>query len=241
MAAVANQPAFVDIRNAKAPDYRPDPATTTDISELIWPQYAMFCDIDLKMNGAGTKFELKYMGMAWVKLTDIDNDAEKVFNKTVLNFANGRQPPNLKNFNPNAGHPNKSDLSVCIDELAFVAIRLEWKNQQQAQHRKNWLISRYGPPITVSGRTGTHGRAWEAARVNTSGGVGGGVVKYDGNDATKHIPCDVAYFIYEPDKRDAQQQRYMDFNIHIEVSGSGSTFVPIIIDPDVGWPGGNKP
>ena len=132
---------------------------------------------------------------------------------------------------PKPEPPMRSSLSVCNDDLGYVVFLLDrgW----------NWQFARQGGVISVEEGVGDYFR--EARRVDDRG-------MPTGRDAPAPIDGAMAAYVIAHGQRARQRSpddSYShEFNLHVEFlehDGSGRIVSrqPLIIDPDIRYPGGN--
>lgn len=133
---------------------------------------------------------------------------------------------------PAPSDPFDSQLSLNNDNLRYIVFRLK--------DGRNWQFAREGWPITI----GEQGKDYfyDAYRVDMNGVA-------DRGDDRKLIRdgCKVAYVMAAADEVFAETGAYCHpINLHIdlaiEVQGSATKkrcYLPIIVDPDVRYPGGS--
>jgi hypothetical protein len=134
---------------------------------------------------------------------------------------------------PNEGTPGETPLSIAYDGLAFMVLVVR---------DKKWRFSVTGAPFTIQkGKTEyyLHPRcAWRERN---------GEFKV-GKTANGGVDCTTAFFVANAAKDKADNGHggtfATSFNIFLELSmrrRGGRRTVPIVIDPDVGYPEGIKP
>lgn len=220
-----------------------------DESPPQYPKEAIFCELKIRM--IDDELILGYRRSLKIDLGQTDPAA--VFNALLIAFAtdNLRNNPtipgmptirNLPKHWKRQPHvqPFSCDLSLDINDLCYVVIMLP--------REKNWQFARIDSPITVPIQPITHPAAtpvaWEARLVNDDGITETpGVPAQGGNPAVVKQGFRTAYFIVDGRYVAAPSmgtRKEMPFNLHIEVLSSNGTYIPIIIDPDVGYPGGSN-
>lgn len=176
--------------------------------------HAIFCELEFHITNGRSE-----IGYRRAILDEVGNYPQPI-EDTIGKFANHSFDPNWKA--PIPRDPRRSDMSLNAGDandnsgiVAYIVVRLQ-KNQ------KNMRFTDSYSPFSVPLRT-PDDRAFEARRVSDSG----------------------AYFIVNSSKfaagSIAGKQREMQFNIHLEIiqkKGQTEMYVPIIVDPDVGFPGG---
>jgi len=134
------------------------------------------------------------------------------------------QPPRLN-------RPYRSPLSLENDQLSYVVYLLN--------SGKDWQFARRGWPISIAvARTKNY---YAAHRADASGHAGAD----DGSNFSRERDgCHVAFFIADG-RLASSDEKYGDFiNIHVDLvyrDTDETRFMPLIIDPDVRYPGGSEP
>lgn len=124
--------------------------------------------------------------------------------------------------------PFKSPLSLSNNRFSYVVYVLS--------ENKNWQFSRRGWPITITKLP--IGRYYNGRRADKSGHA-----KADPGDfLNNRDDCNVAFFI--ADGRNPAPDGD-NINLHIDLTfrdvGETPYFMPLIVDPDIRWPGGSQP
>lgn len=205
------------VRNFKDPGPRPNDKK---------PEQTLFCDVQFRMFDG--KYALNFRKLCLIPLTS--KDTEEEFKGILKEFADDRSWERWRDLRE--GVSIKSDLSLYSEELSFVVFNLTGGKD------KNWAFARVESPITVQAELpqGTGEIAFEARRVDDDGEI-------CRPDAEKS-GCEIAYFVVDGANLPPSQTSdgyELNFNLHIEILGKNSTYIPVIIDPDVRHPGGNKP
>jgi len=204
-----------------------------NLGNLI-PTKAVFLDVTIDVNG--NRFEIGYENdrIGAQALTAADRVAE--FKTLLVDFAAGGNPGSWGNIQ-RAGAGHKSLLSLQFDELTFVAFRL-------SSRKNNWRFCHTDDPLTIMAGFGARAPfdfmkvGLEARRVLPDGSIIASNIDTNarGTDST------VAYFVINgtclTDKLDGER---IPFNLHLEFVANDGKFVPIIVDPDVGYPDGGYP
>lgn len=130
---------------------------------------------------------------------------------------------------PHIEWPCSSFLSVGNLEYQYIIYVLN--------SNRNWQFRHLKAPITISKLAKAKGAYFESRKADIAGNVFTSEKKKDG--------CRVAYFIADADAAFGQEREYVDrINLHVDmicdVYGK-RCFMPIIIDPDVRYPGGSSP
>lgn len=210
-------PPFIG-NNFKKPDDRPS----------TWvPDWAVLCEVDIKASGGD--FDLSFSKMKVIQLKAADKMQE------FIDMLPGVCEENATNdwYRPQIKDEGKkiSDLSIWSEYCSAIAIKLSGKKN------KSWKFARIESPITVENDT-TYMAACEARTVSPQGIP----MPPDQQDAG----WDVAYFVAGPAanfKTADDGRKVLLFNLHVEIISKNSKYkhIPVIIDPDVGHPGGTKP
>lgn len=178
---------------------------------------ALICEVDFRVQGNRLVFE--YSGMARVDLGQID------FHEVLEELAAGT----FQDFSPPRGTRRRSRLSIDFPEDSYLVMLLK--------RDKDWQFSRQGPLFTVgdpSGEAGTHPRLVNPRAVGTDG--------VEIGPRTDGAACQLAYCIgfRGPDGTEERFNLHVDINEEDSVDEQGR-YIPIVIDPDVGHPGGGYP
>ena len=104
---------------------------------------------------------------------------------------------------------------------------------------KNWQFARSGTPLTISSEHYDLELYSEAQRVDAFGTADDGSAEGAEKDR-----CRVAYFVANGIKAhaDAPNRDYVHrLNLHVDIynADDGGTILPLIIDPDIRYPGGS--
>lgn len=191
-------------------------------------KYAIFCELDVDhLTGLGFKYSL-------IEHVEID----KNFSDIVRKFAGYQWPTAVGNIREYS--PSPSALSLRIGtadtrttdgsgepaqaQLAHVFIRLStnalWRFTEQSDAgREPFGTLEENTPDYVSDaiRVGRDGTNWD--------------------DDVHAGNCTVARFV--ADSRNLDAGHRIRFNINLDILDVSGRVIPIIIDPDVGYPGGN--
>lgn len=132
--------------------------------------------------------------------------------------------------NPSPKPPFSTQLSLNNEQYCYIILKLSGKN---------WQFSHKGAPFSI-GIDGLKADVYRRARrVDAQGAV-------VDPSATK-TGCKVAYLIADGVTASGGTPRdYIHpFNLHVDLIDQNSTsapsYIPIIIDPDIRWPGGSGP
>lgn len=189
------------------------------------PQYLIVREIDFELRGQ-EDLVLFFSRGANIDLTNSQDQFEEIVDKVCnLTFAFPATRPRLT-------QPYKSTLSLSNNRLSYVIYVLT---------KKNWQFARRGWPITVM-LTPT-GRYYGARRADASGYVGADSGQdIDGNFTWIRDDCHVAFFI--ADGRSPAPDGD-NINLHVDLTfrdlDQNEYYMPLIIDPDIRWPGGSEP
>ncbi|HWT13731.1 MAG TPA: nucleotide synthetase [Allosphingosinicella sp.] len=195
------------------------------------PEYAVVREIDYKeqtLPGSGGVKELTFYFSRHSKNVKLADDPYKGdFRKLLLEVCTNA--PGKGESKP--GKPFNSPLSLLNDKLIYVIYRLS--------EDKNWQFSREGPPITVGQAAHDLGTYYDAFRVDKGGYADRGTDPKFVRDG-----CRVAHFIADGAKIVEQAGCYSHpINLHVDLiwtEGGREHYMPIIIDPDVRYPGGSS-
>jgi len=190
-------------------------------SQTPRPQLATVREIDCKITGREISFffsKAKY----YIEIPNYPGRLKGL----LKDIAQGNiRLPDKDGLNP---PPPASPLSLKNKEVCYVIYRLNL--------RKNWQFAHDYPPFSI----GPQGKAaechFEARRVDSQGRRQRVVDR-----APKKDNCKVAYFISNGFTATGFTGQYVHaLNLHVELLfGSGAVRVPLIIDPDVRYPGGS--
>jgi hypothetical protein len=189
------------------------------------PEYAIFCELDLDVTNS-------ILGYCYSEITHVDLSNNTQFNNLLQKFA-AFKPLGLST-SIQEYRPCPSSLSLSIGgnqqsggkaELAHVVIRLSskyrWRFTEQYKDGNRppfGAASEYTPAVLSDAiRVASDGTTWD--------------------DSYHFGSCLVARFIADPRHLGAGERNR--FNINLDVLDGRERVIPIIIDPDVGYPGGN--
>ncbi len=152
---------------------------------------------------------------------------EQSFRDILKGVVKGSYPANWTTP-PNPRRPlTDSDLSIYTNEICYIAFVLNHKK------KKHWRYTLVGDPI----------KKWRESPNNYSN-----LKRMDrnGNVLPGHRPqskCIAAYFVADGASSSNGVSSYEHyFNLHVDIlHKNNGTYVPIVIDPDVRYPGGNEP
>lgn len=206
------------------------------------PKYAIVMEVDFKtrLNDGGIEELLFYFSQYHevVDLTAYGTPAyggiEKLIDDVCSpHFVFDNQVP----IEPDPGYPYASPLSLRNETRSYVVYRLS---------SKNWQFGRRGFPITVGSMGEDKDYCFDAFKVPASG--------YGDRDpgfpfhSTANQPlddCKVAFFISDGEeaRADVDDDQYSHaINLHVDVEyKTPPRRIPIMLDPDVRFPGGANP
>lgn len=182
--------------------------------------------IDLKI--AGSDLRIFFSKSRRINLNDYDDDFTTILTKLCRNtFRFNSRPPKLE-------RPYDSDLSLNNDSLSLIVYQLSSKNFQFGS--RGW-------PITVADKGYGKKAYFDAKRVFFRQGK----IYSDNGDSGDPVidGCKVAFFIADHMKANTEfTGNYSDaINFHIEFyyddDDKNRRYIPIIIDPDIRYPGGS--
>jgi hypothetical protein len=185
------------------------------------PHEALFFKLKLEINGSGKKIELKYSNAARLP-TAGETDRAALLDRFFS------QPNPWRRCQHN-GSPHKSPLTIFNDQLRYIFIILD---------DQSWQFSSKHVPFMVDKN---HASTYLSARryVKNFAGLFGEV----GVEDLQH-GCIVAGFIANNQIGGGAAYSHA-FNIYLDLlltDWQNNTIpLPIVIDPDVGHPGGNGP
>jgi len=147
-------------------------------------------------------------------------------------FNNGELPPDPTK-------PYGSPLSLKVPDLSYVIYKLS---------KRSWQFACRGYPLTVGTSSYSRYFCFEASRCAPyhTGAIGEG---YDGRDqgSAFEVPvmprneCKVAFFVVNGTlarANEADGEYEHAFNLHVDLLFADDHHLPIMIDPDVRYPGG---
>lgn len=205
------------------------------------PSKAIF--VDLIITAKGNRFELGYdedkMGVVYLT----GSTAEADFKAALKEFAHPSTPQSRPGDWKGIDRKKyRSKLSLQCDALTYFVVRLSSK-------REDWRFCHIDDPFTVQKGYGKIANevgppvAFDAKRVIWDSNIGD-IEIINGLADTNEIGSDsrVSYMVIDGS---ALKTKYkysrVPFNIHVEVVDDDSNYIPIIIDPDMGYPDGGSP
>ena len=218
-----------------------DHEPTASISDTEIPTIAIFVDVEIKITGNGKKIEIIYRDNKYGREKLRTDDPELHFRELLASYASGNDSAPRKKIDRPPGRKYRSSLSLRLEELVYVAFRVSSKHD-------NWRFCHLDDPFTVQSGYGADATddsnkiAFDAKRVLTDGTV----VPDTYNTVEEGTVSRVAYFIVDGHKLKVHHEgKSIPFNIHLDIVSTENNidrFIPIIIDPDVGYPdGGGTP
>ncbi|TFI58334.1 hypothetical protein E2493_10120 [Sphingomonas parva] len=189
------------------------------------PRLATIREIDIKTNG--NKIDAKFSrGNFVVDTTDYPGGIAEVVDRVRRDTL---PYPDDTSGGPSA--PFKCPLSLKNNKNVYVIFKLTGKN---------WQFAHNAQPFSIGVEAYKSDCYFDARRVDSAGAVD------DGDDpAIKKYGCKVAYFIALGDRAvSGNPPDYVhDFNLHLDLIYSdhnqNATYTPIIVDPDIRFPGGS--
>lgn len=203
--------------------------------QVIKPFQAIFLELEIDIKSK--KFDISYFGnqIGQADLSEAAHASE--FEAMVKEFADGKTPGNWSTIQRK--HDYKSLLSIGLKKWTYLAFRL-------TSSKSNWRFRHLGEPLTVQTGFGEHAPV-ELSRVAYFGRrvmPDGSIIEKDVDTRKLGDHCRVAFFVIDGSKlfTTLLGQR-VPFNFHLEVFDESDPlkFIPIIIDPDVGYPDGGSP
>jgi hypothetical protein len=196
------------------------PSETMPRTSSIVPDYAIVCEVEYKLDGNRLVFQ--YKGLGKCAVTTADPIAAIVKRLATSPW----RPPG---FGAKTPDKRRSSLSLNNKKKAYIIFVLDASLA--------WQFSREAPCFTLfadpEGILKQHYSAPTA--VDRQGNLIGPIAGASG--------ARVAYFVADGEKsHNAQLPRNADrFNIHVDLNEDAVAYIPIVIDPDVGHPGGAEP
>ena len=179
------------------------------------------------------EFRLFYKECALVDLGSTDFEVFKRYLGAVVD----REEPDSGNdlddwHGPKGDDSGETPLSIDCDDYSYMAFVVRGKK---------WRFSRSHKPFTVK-------RGWDQkyrmARCAWRDPANGELrIEEEPGDGADDPDCTVAFFV--ADVRNQGQNRRVAFNIFVDLAMTRGSrrkrHIPIVVDPDVGYPGGNYP
>lgn len=125
-----------------------------------------------------------------------------------------------------------SRLSLRNGELRYVVYALS---------DRNWQFARLGRPITI-GTTAVESAVYLRARRVWATGADGydEGTEFDADESLARNGSRVAYMIADGAAARQKQEPYSHrINLHVDLKFSGPRFIPLMVDPDIRFPGGS--
>lgn len=181
------------------------------------PSEVIVLEIDFDIVGGNLRF---FFSRAWGP-TPID--ASNTIEKQMAELAKGKFPNHINKMETKS--PISSKLSFRNKAYRYIAYVLS---------PKNWQFSRSYVPMTIQSSLLNYGVYFEARRVTPAG-----IVQEIG-DGTQDL-ARVAYFVADGEKilNNPGIPGYPHgINFNVELFDTDGTVLPLIIDPDIRYPGG---
>ena len=189
---------------------------------------------NIRLEEAGGDIDLRIAG---AKDVDLPDNSYASFKNYLDQVVRGDEP---SSWDPVVEPiPGPSSLSLSFNQHAYMIFVLRGQN---------WQFSRGQRPFTVEKNRSEYYKTARCAWVDP---ISGGVVVLE--RAHRQVRCEVAYFIADaagdqeehgdltvPD-RDFRTSFNIFVDLILERAGGGSRYLPIVIDPDVGYPEGTTP
>lgn len=201
---------------------RPDgyPAHAMPSATAISPTFGLLCEVDFRPVGNRIIFYYRNMGTFQVSVA-------RPIETIVREIATGAWLP--PDFPGTSGSPRKSSLSLHNRQQAYIVMMLN--------STKEWQYSREAPCFTLFADPRIDLRSYysKPTAVAPNGDVIGPIA---GSSGSK-----LAFFIADGGRSNADQQGVNEdrFNIHVDFNEDAQKYTPVVIDPDVGYPGGTQP
>lgn len=180
--------------------------------EGLNPTLAIFLELDIKIN-KNNKIKIKYDYFGVADLTDSKNS----FDDMVAKFAAGDSVG--KEIEPQEFEPCNNDLALRVGanskaQLSYVAIRLDPKRIKGLSFAKQ--NGAFAPFAAAPGMS----------------------PKYLCNATPVGVDCLAAYFVADGAAL-ASDEVIAEFSINIDIADNKGRIITLIVDPDIGYPGGN--
>jgi hypothetical protein len=190
------------------------------------PKVGLLCEVDFELSPKAPKrLRFYYSRMQSIAL------GSQTIEEKVAEIATGTLP---KPFKKPRGGPRLSSMSLNNRQNAYLIFMLNAD--------KDWQYARGAPCFTLSDKEGLEKYYMNPIAVDAAGNP----IKVDekGKPLENSNKATVAYFVAVGDKANSEHPSNEDgFNIHVDLNEESATtarFVPIIVDPDVGHPGGSE-
>jgi hypothetical protein len=192
---------------------------TRVIPEADLPQKVRLCEIELRANAH--RVRLTYSRMCDFKLAS----GSEILN-AVKRIAQGSYP---EDFNKAVINRRKSELSLNNSDYRYLIFILSEKT--------NWQFSREFEPFSLFEGEENNQTDLQEYYMNPQSVDGSGNSIEPGKEPYKKSM--VAFFIARGHCRPPSEGDR--FNIHVDINEEDAKYIPIMIDPDVGHPGGSTP
>lgn len=212
----------------------------TRSSPYTWPSTGMMAiawHIDIGMDSEG-QIDLSYTRAEECGLINSDDTLRKVLSELILH------PETINDWDtPKTESPMRTPLSIASKEdLVMIFVLNRKRNWQFSINHDPFMIQTgfeqhyFNPARVIKDFRELHNIDWIIDPINMAGAVVNTVVK----------KCKVAYFIAKTAAHYVQVNNpHVAFNIYVDLMiknrGGNKIRLPIVIDPDVGHPGGNRP
>lgn len=190
---------------------------------------AIIHELDIVENAQNNRhYDIKFIHHQYNVTVDSNNTISDI----IKSLHDGSYPWGLTGGEPALQWPYSNHLSVGNDvkELTYIIYLLSWERNWQFRHVKS--------PITLSNTA----KAKKAYFNSTKGDKRGNEIYLP---AVKADECRVAYIVANADKAFGDDREYIDrINLHVDMVSDikgKKHYMPIIIDPDIRYPGGSSP
>ena len=191
-------------------------------NNYVYPKIATIRDVDI-LPSAG-RLDAKFVGANYEVVLD---DAGGL-NQVLLRLATGLPTPFPMPDDLPLKRKFKTPLSLQNKAHAYVILRLTGKNWQFSYDKAPFSIGPEGAAIPEA--------YFHARKVDAQGAIV--------DPATPTKDCRIAFFVSDGPKAIGGLERYSHaFNLHLDLKYKNSenqdSFMPIIVDPDIRYPGGS--
>jgi hypothetical protein len=187
----------------------------------VYPNIATIREIDIQSSDG--RLDAKFVGANY----EVDLDEAGGLSQVLTRLATGRPTPFPMPDSLVQKRKFKTPLSLQNKVHSYIIIRLTGRN---------WQFSYDKAPFSV-GIDGAKSEAyWQARKVDGQGRIVA--------PGTPTKDCRLAFFVSDGVKALGRLRRYSHgFNLHLDLKYKNSenedSFMPIVIDPDVRYPGGS--
>jgi hypothetical protein len=189
------------------------------IPEEDLPRKVRLCEIALRANG-------HRIMLTYSRMCDFNLASGSEILAEVKKIAQGTYPSNFKKGTSNR---RKSELSLNNREYRYLVFVLN--------EETNWQFAREVEPFSLFKEKGDNPTDLRKYYMNPISFDGSGTPIKPGSEPYKKSM--VAFFIARGQCRPPSEGDR--FNIHVDINEEDDKYIPVMIDPDVGHPGGSTP